>query len=114
MTRRLVVSEPSCNPSLLYNVNSKSYLGRLSDCCARLNLIGQAAFRVVFDERHKHEDYDPLHNAGCIHLFCLEKYFDFPDICAKLNVSAEDRSLPKVSKFPRPPVSQELALILGI
>ena len=68
---------------------------RLTACCAEYNLIGQAQYRVTFDERHKDQDYDPMHNAGYVHLYCLEKFFDFPRICATLNVRAEDRTLRK-------------------
>jgi len=62
---------------------------RLSSCVADLNLIGQAQYRVCFDERHLQSDYDPMHNAGYCHLYCLEKYFDWPRMCAELNVRAE-------------------------
>lgn len=63
---------------------------RLSNCVADLNLIGQAQYRVCFDERHAQEgNYDPMHNAGYCHLYCLEKYCDFARVCATLNVRAE-------------------------
>ena len=32
-------------------------------------------------------------NAGYVHLFCLERFMEFPDICSKLGVRAEDRVL---------------------
>jgi len=67
---------------------------RLSNCVADLNLISQASYRVCFDERHlEQEDYNPMHNAGYCHLYCLEKFTDFPRICATLNVRVEDRVL---------------------
>lgn len=63
-------------------------------CSGNQNIIGVGAIRVTFDE-HSHEPkHNPYHNAGYVHLFCLERFMDFPDICSKLDVRAEDRVLP--------------------
>lgn len=37
---------------------------------------------------------DPKHNAGYVHLSCLEKKKDFPKLCKDLDVRPEDRVLP--------------------
>ena len=75
--------------------HSASARCRIKDCPADYRLIGQAQYRVAFDERYQETDYDPMHCAMYCHLFCLEKFFDFPALCAQLDVRAEDRELPK-------------------
>ncbi|KAL8823329.1 MAG: hypothetical protein Q9191_005956 [Dirinaria sp. TL-2023a] len=75
--------------------HSASARCRIKDCPADYRLIGQAQYRVAFDERYQETNYDPMHCAMYCHLFCLEKFFDFPALCAQLDVRAEDRELPK-------------------
>ena len=36
-----------------------------------------------------------MHNAGYVHLYCLERFFDFPHICSSLQVLVENPHLPK-------------------
>ncbi|MCJ1485896.1 hypothetical protein MMC06_006071 [Schaereria dolodes] len=69
---------------------------RFKDCYAPpRNTINQGQYRVAFDEQsYKDANNDPQHNAGYVHLYCLEKHLDFPKLCETLNVKAEDRSLP--------------------
>ena len=68
---------------------------RFKKCFAINNTINQGQYRVTFDEQsHLERNHDPHHNAGYVHLYCLEKHLDFPQLCATLNVRAEDRSLP--------------------
>ncbi|KAF2491943.1 hypothetical protein BU16DRAFT_529340 [Lophium mytilinum] len=52
-------------------------------------------YRVAFDEKwHKHrENADPFHVAAYVHLYCLERFLDFPDICNKLEIAVDDRRL---------------------
>ncbi|KAF2816014.1 uncharacterized protein BDZ99DRAFT_493926 [Mytilinidion resinicola] len=52
-------------------------------------------YRVAFDEKwHKYrENADPFHVAAYVHLYCLERFLDFPDICNKLEIAADDRRL---------------------
>ena len=53
-------------------------------------------FRVAFDERSDtHKNWDPQLNTGYVHLYCLERHMDFPQICKELNVCVEDRITPK-------------------
>ena len=68
---------------------------RFKDCFAINNTINQGQYRVTFDEQsHLERNHDPHHNAGYVHLYCLEKLLDFPSLCANLNVRAENRDLP--------------------
>lgn len=69
---------------------------RFKDCYGTHNCINQGQYRVAFDEQtFRNANTDPQHNAGYVHLYCLEKLLDFPLICANLNIRAEKRSLPK-------------------
>ena len=68
---------------------------RFQICPAAHYLIGQGHNRVCFDElSSRGENLDPFHNAGYVHLYCLERFLDFPLICSKLNVRVEDRVFP--------------------
>ena len=75
--------------------NPHSLLCRFRACRFKDNFIQGDSRRVVFDEQsHKSDRVNPLHNAGYVHLRCLEEFLDFPKICAKLNIRPEDRKLP--------------------
>ncbi len=68
---------------------------RFAECYGRNHCINQGQYRVAFDEQtHRNANTDPQHNAGYVHLYCLERLLDFPLICANLNVRVEKRSLP--------------------
>lgn len=72
---------------------------RFKDCIAQHRLIGQGQNRVCFDENsQKGGNLDPMHNAGYVHLYCLERYLSFPHICSTLQVKVEDRHLPNEIK----------------
>ncbi|KAI9873394.1 MAG: hypothetical protein M1830_009254 [Pleopsidium flavum] len=69
---------------------------RFEKCFGKNNCINQGQYRVAFDEQtFRDANTDPQHNAGYVHLYCLEKHLDFPLICATLNIRVEKRSLPK-------------------
>ncbi|KAM0799663.1 hypothetical protein BDR22DRAFT_973626 [Usnea florida] len=60
--------------------------------CPMHNTINQGQLLVVLDELSvQHPDHDPFLNAGYVHLYCLERYCNFPEICSRLNVSAKGR-----------------------
>ena len=60
--------------------------------CPMHNTINQGQLLVVVDELSvQHPDHDPFLNAGYVHLYCLERYCNFPEICSRLNVSAKGR-----------------------
>ena len=79
--------------------NYASQRCRFHDCPARGNLIGSGQYRVAFDQMSpKGKNYDPHFNAGYVHLYCLERFLDFPEICQKITVRAEDRRFPEEPK----------------
>ena len=68
---------------------------RFQDCIAQHRLIGQGQYRVCFDELScRGGNLDPMHNAGYVHLYCLERFMDFPRICSTLLVRVENRTFP--------------------
>jgi len=68
---------------------------RFKNCCADSNTIMPGWYRVTFDENSAtNPDIDPMHNAGYVHLYCMEKFLDFPTICHELNVKVDNRALP--------------------
>ena len=67
---------------------------RFKDCIAENHLIGQGQARVCWDELScRGQNLDPFHNAGYVHLWCLERFMDFPQICQTLQVKVENRIL---------------------
>ncbi|MCJ1247136.1 hypothetical protein MMC30_004347 [Trapelia coarctata] len=68
---------------------------RFKNCCSDTNTIMPGFYRVAFDENSiTHPDVDPQLNAGYVHLYCLEKFLDFPSICHDLEVHVDNRPLP--------------------
>ncbi|KAA8568806.1 hypothetical protein EYC84_007790 [Monilinia fructicola] len=69
---------------------------RFENCPVRYGTIHKGHYRVAFDEQSSDPVVtDPFHNAGHVHLYCLEKFLDFPFICANFNVRPDDRFLPE-------------------
>ena len=69
-----------------------SHRCRFRDCPAINNTLGQGQYCVSFDElTTDHPQHDPYLNAGWVHLYCIERFMDFPEICRQLNVQAEMR-----------------------
>lgn len=65
---------------------------RFANCPVPNHTIRNGQFRVAFDEQsNSTEPLDPFHNAGYVHLYCLEKNFDFPRMCQHFNVQGDDR-----------------------
>ncbi|KAF1809540.1 hypothetical protein P152DRAFT_159901 [Eremomyces bilateralis CBS 781.70] len=61
-------------------------------------VIWQGRVKVAFDERWYSQkiDGDPFLCAGFVHLYCMEQFLDFPEICRHLDVKADGREfLPK-------------------
>lgn len=66
---------------------------RFENCIAPKRKIAVGDYRIAFDEQSwKHLPLDPFHNAGYVHLYCLEKHFDFPQLCNDFNVQPDTRS----------------------
>lgn len=57
--------------------------------------IAVGSFRVAFDEQWAihHDQRDPFFVAGYAHLYCLERFCDFPSICKLLKVRPDVRYL---------------------
>lgn len=63
--------------------------------CEHSSLIKAGDVRVAFDELTKSTpNLNPQHNAGYVHLSCLEKRMNFPMLCKHLDVRPETRILP--------------------
>ncbi len=79
--------------------NFASQRCRFANCAARGNLIGSGQYRVAFDQLSlKCKNYDPHYNAGYVHLYCLEKFLDFPELCQHITIRPENRKLPEEPK----------------
>ncbi|KUJ21065.1 uncharacterized protein LY89DRAFT_424672 [Mollisia scopiformis] len=74
--------------------NKASDKCRFSCCPDHLRTIRKGDFRVAFDEA-QNATSDPYHNAGYVHLSCLERFLDFPQICKDFNVQPDTRVLPE-------------------
>ena len=71
---------------------------RVRECPAGIyksRTINTGHFRVAFDEQWTThgEVRNPMHVAGYAHLYCMERFFDFPSICRDFDVRADDREL---------------------
>ncbi|CAD6442653.1 88063374-aff9-4a02-9499-fd8cb071b03b [Sclerotinia trifoliorum] len=87
-----VQSVPSDSAARYAHPNSDKC--RFEDCPARNGTILKGQYRVAFDEQSSDPVLtDPFHNAGHVHLYCLEKFLDFRFICANFNVRPDDRIL---------------------
>ena len=74
---------------------SESRRCRFLHCFMTNGTINQGHYRIAFDElTSTHVYHDPMHNAGYVHLYCFEKYLDFPKIVYDLNVQVDQRTLP--------------------
>ena len=63
---------------------------RFKDCPMRT--INQGQYLVVLDELSvQYPDHDLFLNAAYFHLFCMERFCNFQEICATMNVSAKGR-----------------------
>lgn len=72
---------------------------RFRDCpmgiAFKVNTIRHGHYRVAFDEKwFKYGDEaDPFIVAGYAHLYCMERFLDFAEICRKFNVRLDTRVL---------------------
>lgn len=81
-----------------------SHRCRFSTCPTPNNTINQGHCCVAFDELSstRGEDHDPFLNAAYVHLYCLERFTDFPLLCSQLNIGADKRCLPKEANGVNP------------
>jgi hypothetical protein len=71
---------------------------RFEECPAQRYQTGtilHGHYRVSFDEKwHRdRENVDPFLTAGYVHLYCMERFLDFPEICRKADVEVDTRQL---------------------
>ncbi|KAF2266456.1 hypothetical protein CC78DRAFT_614979 [Lojkania enalia] len=71
---------------------------RFRDCPAHIYQTGtilHGHYRVAFDEKwHRdRENVDPFLCAGYVHLYCMERFLDFPEICRHTDVEVDTRQL---------------------
>lgn len=89
-----IQSVPSDSAARYPNQNSDKC--RFADCPVGSGTIHKGSYRVAFDEQSSDPvTTDPFFNAGHTHLYCLEKFLDFPFICANFNVQPDNRALPE-------------------
>jgi len=82
-----------------YPTNHGSHRCRFHECPADNNTIDKGQFVVMFDEISAiHANHDPYLTAGYVHLYCIERFLDFPKLCADLNIQTEKRHLDKEPK----------------
>ncbi|KAI4280235.1 MAG: hypothetical protein L6R38_004602 [Xanthoria sp. 2 TBL-2021] len=71
---------------------------RFKRCFATHNVINQGHLRLCFDEywhlNNENFHTDPFKNAGYVHLNCLERFLDFPQLCHDLPILLDDRDMP--------------------
>ncbi|KAK4691250.1 hypothetical protein P7C71_g5707, partial [Lecanoromycetidae sp. Uapishka_2] len=71
-----------------------SHRCRFKDC--PIGTINQGQISVSFCEIDKsYPRHDPFLEAGWVHLYCLERFTNFPRVCAELNVVVDTRKLKK-------------------
>ncbi|KAL8668447.1 MAG: hypothetical protein Q9224_007797, partial [Gallowayella concinna] len=94
---RLWIQRNPADSRRRYPVDRQSNRCRFTNCLATHNVINQGHLRLCFDEQsHLHTpDFrtDPFHNAGYIHLNCLERHLDFPQLCHDLPILVDDRPM---------------------
>jgi hypothetical protein len=74
--------------------NQRSDKCRFAECPVRNNTIHKGFYRVAIDEHHNSGiRVNPYHCAGFVHLYCLEKFLDFQDLCKHVNVQPDNRLL---------------------
>jgi hypothetical protein len=96
---RLWIQNHPADSKHRYASPGKSDKCRWSECPVKDGTIHKGFFRVAFDEftawYPSAEDLDPFMCAGYVHLCCLEKMLDFPQLCRRLNVIPDCRIMPK-------------------
>ena len=67
---------------------------RFAECPVRNNTIHKGFYRVAIDENHHSGiKVNPYYCAGFVHLYCLEKFLNFQDLCKHVNVQPDNRLL---------------------
>ncbi|KAI8962507.1 hypothetical protein F5Y11DRAFT_322781 [Daldinia sp. FL1419] len=83
---------PQSNDRYPYPMQSSKC--RFADCEDKQNTIRTGFPRIIFDERMNDdgEAIDPYHNAGYVHLYCFEQYYDLIEVMIHLDVRPDERN----------------------
>jgi len=95
----LWIQKAPADSAARYNAKNSSCC-RFANCPARDNnnwTITIGHMRVALDEQWATygESRDPFSVAGFVHLYCLERFLDFADICKRFDVRSDDRDMPQ-------------------
>jgi len=78
-----------------YPEGERSNRCRFKSCPRKANTLLKGEPRICFDEQRYPPDFpkNPYHNAGYVHLYCIEKELNFPRLCRDFNVEVDVRKL---------------------
>ncbi|KAI1739723.1 hypothetical protein F4680DRAFT_448720 [Xylaria scruposa] len=95
----LWVGWPAPMSNARYPRGGESTKCRFKNCEYKGRTISMVDPWVIFDERQNEEGeaIDPFHNAGYVHLFCLEVNFDIVDLWQCLDIRPDYRSFKRES-----------------
>ncbi|KAI0544121.1 hypothetical protein F4679DRAFT_589797 [Xylaria curta] len=95
----LWVGWPAPMSNARYPRGGESTKCRFKNCEYKGRTISMGDPWVIFDERQNMdgEAIDPFHNAGYVHLFCLESNFDIIDLWQCLDIRPDYRSFKRES-----------------
>ncbi|KAI0857434.1 hypothetical protein F4860DRAFT_528106 [Xylaria cubensis] len=95
----LWVGWPAPMSNARYPRGGESTKCRFKNCPYRGRTISMGDPWVIFDERQNTDGelIDPFHNAGYVHLFCLESNFDIVDLWQCLDIRPDYRSFKRES-----------------
>lgn len=91
---------------------------RFADCPDQRRKIKTGTYRVAFDEISRIEPnlkLDPFKKAaGYVHLYCLEKHFDFPSLCQNYNVIPDTRQYKQEPKPKALSINRDHGTMAGL
>ncbi|KAI8951717.1 hypothetical protein F4801DRAFT_280055 [Xylaria longipes] len=95
----LWVGWPAAMSNARYPRGGESTKCRFKNCPYKQRTIALGDPWVILDERQNSEGevIDPFHNAGYVHLFCLESNFDIVDLWQCLDIRPDYRSFKRES-----------------
>jgi hypothetical protein len=99
----LWIQSPPAQHNHRYPLGPASAICRWDKCPVKRNTIHKGQWRVALDERADKTgvEYDPFHNAGYIHLYCLEVNFDLAEFFVTTgNDSPRVDLRPETRRFP--------------
>ena len=105
-SQRLIlwIQNPPAQFNHRYPCGRASSICRWKDCPVKNNSILKGHWRVAFDERGNElgQTYDPFHNAGYIHLYCLEMAIDLIELFLEptVDIRPDLRPMPKEERNP--------------